>query len=95
MSKQKKDLIKRQYLKLKELDFLIFSFLIKSNFLNNRIRYLYFFNYTILNNKFFWKNHCLLTHNNLSVNRFSYLSRSNFKNLINCGYINLIKKSSW
>lgn len=95
MSSQKKDLIKRYYIKLKELDLLIFSFLIKSNFLNNKIRYIYFFNYTILNYKFFLKNHCLLTRNNLSINRFSYLSRSNFKNLINCGYINLIKKSSW
>jgi len=90
-----KDLKKRSFLKKKELNILILKYLIKNGQIANKERYLYILYLNQLNIKFFLNNHCLLTKNNISINRFSFLSRSNFKNLIHCGYFNNVRKSSW
>ena len=95
MSNYNKDFLKRLFLKKHELNILTFSYLLKIKNLKNKERYLLYLNLNKLNLKFFINNHCLLTKNNISVNRFSYLTRSNFKNLISCGYINNINKSTW
>lgn len=90
-----KDKNVRLFLKKKELNILALKYLYKHNTLNSIERYLFISKINNLGIKFFLNNHCLITQNNISVNRFSYLSRSNFKNLINCGYMNNIKKSTW
>lgn len=95
MSNTKKDFNKRLKKKTNELNYLVFSFLLKNSYFNNNERYLFFIKFNNLNKFFLIKNHCLLTNNNTSVNRFSNLTRSNFKNLISCGYVNHIKKSTW
>ena len=94
-STYKKDLKKRICLKNNEWNYLLFSFLIKTNFLNNIESYKFFINFNIINKKFFIQNHCLLTKNNISINRFTSLTRSNFKSLSAFGLINNIKKSTW
>ena len=94
MANLKRDLNNRLKKKSNEINYLVFSFLLKNLLFDKNERYLFFIKFNKLNKYFLIKNHCLLTKNNTSVNRFSNLTRSNFKNLISCGYINKIKKSA-
>ena len=94
MSTYKKDVYKRISLKNKELEYLLFSFLSKNNFLNNLENYKFLLKLNSINKKVFLKNHCLLTGNNIAINRFTSLTRTSFKGLIADGYINNIKKST-
>lgn len=95
MPSYKKDLKKRIDLKKNELNYLLYSFLSKTNFLNNEESYKFLLNLNKVNEKFILRNHCLLTKNNNSINRFTSLTRTAFKSLTSYGYINNIKKSTW
>jgi len=89
------DLKKRLYLKKKEIIKLVYLYLIYSKEISNLNRYklyLYFFFSRKLKKNFEITNHCILTKNNKAVNRFTGLTRSNLKYLINWGYLNGIRK---
>lgn len=93
-----KDLKKRLFLKKKEILKIVCIYLIFSKEISNLNRFKIFINFFFskkLNINFELKNHCILTKNTKSVNRFSSLTRSNFKYLITWGYINGIRKWSW
>lgn len=93
-----KDLKKRIILKKKEILKLVCIYLIFSKDLSNIHRYKIYINFFFskkLNMSFELKNHCLLTKNSRAVNRFTSLTRSNLKHLINWGFINGIRKDSW
>jgi ribosomal protein S14 len=92
-----KDLKKRFFVKRLEYTKLVCNFLIYSNFISNLDRYKIFFNFYFskkIKKNFELNNHCILTKNTKAVNRFSSLTRSNFKNLISCGFLNGITKYS-
>lgn len=93
-----KDVKKRYFLKKIEIKKLICIFLIFSKELSDIERYKIYINFFFskkLNINFELKNHCILTRNTRAINRFTSLTRSNLKHLINWGYINGIRKWSW
>ena len=93
-----KDLKKRILLKKKEYLKIACLYLIFSKEISNLNRYKIYLNFFFskkLNINFELKNHCILTKNTKTVNRFSGLTRTNFKHLINWGYMNGIRKWSW
>ncbi len=92
------DLKKRIFLKKKEFLKLVCLYLIFSKEISNLNRYKLYLNFYFskkLNINFELKNHCILTKNGQAVNRFTGLTRSNFKYLINWGYMNGVRKWSW
>lgn len=93
-----KDIKKRGFLKRIEIVKLVCLFLIFSKEILDIERYKIYINFFFskkLNINFELKNHCILTKNTKAVTRFSSLTRSNFKHLINWGYINGVRKWSW
>jgi hypothetical protein len=90
-----KDLKKRFFLKKIEIIKIVCLFLIFSQEILDIERYKIYINFFFskkLNINFELKNHCILTKNTKAVNRFTALTRSNLKHLINCGYINGVRK---
>jgi hypothetical protein len=90
-----KDIKKRFFLKKIEIIKLVCLFLIYSKEILDIDRYKIYINFFFskkLNINFELKNHCVLTKNTKAVNRFSSLTRSNFKHLINLGYFNGMRK---
>jgi hypothetical protein len=93
-----KDFKKRIFLKRIELKKLICLYLIfcnKISILEKYKLYINFFFSKKIKINFELKNHCILTKNTKTVNRFSSLTRSNLKHLINWGMLNGIRKISW
>jgi len=81
-----KDIKKRYLLKGIEFKKLVNLFLIFSKEISNVERYqlyMYFFFSKKIHINFELKNHCILTKNTKTVTRFSSLTRSNLKHLIN------------
>lgn len=84
-----------------------FRYILKKNEYSNLISLYWNYIFNIKNSKKYFlkkkylknkklklKNFCLLTKNQKTF-RFSRITRYNFKNLINRGYINNIRKSTW
>lgn len=93
-----KDLKKRIFLKKIEIKKLICLYLIfcnKISILEKYKLYINFFFSKKIKINFELKNHCILTKNTKTVNRFSSLTRSNLKHLISWGMLNGIRKISW
>ena len=93
-----KDLKKRFLLKKKEVLKLVCIYLIFSHEISNINRYKIYMNFFFskkLNISFELKNHCLITKNSRSVNRFTRITRSNLKHLIDWGHLNGFRKDSW
>lgn len=93
-----KDLKKRIFLKKKEFSKLVCIYLIFSNEISDLNRYKIYINFFFskkLNINFERKNHCLITKNTKSVNRFTQLTRSNLKHLIEWGLMTGICRNSW
>lgn len=93
-----KDLKKRIFLKRIELKKLICLYLIfcnKISILEKYKLYMNFFFSKKIKINFELKNHCILTKNTKTVNRFSSLTRSNLKHLISWGMLNGMRKISW
>lgn len=93
-----KDIKKRNLLKRIEFFKLVNLFLIFSKEITNVERYkiyMYFFFSKKIHINFELKNHCVLTKNSKTVTRFSSLTRSNLKHLINWGLLNGIRKWNW
>ena len=93
-----KDVKKRCILKKLEFVKLVCLFLVFSAEISNVERYKIYINFFFskkLNINFELKNHCILTKNTKAVNRFSSLTRSNLKHLINWGMLNGIRKWTW
>ena len=91
-----KDLKKRLNIKKKYLIKLIcFFFICNNNLIQKEYSkiLLKFFFFKKMN--FELKNHCILTKNTKTVYRFSSLTRTNWKSLIEWGYLNGIHKYSW
>ena len=75
-----KDLKKRFFIKKKEILKIVCIFLIFSKEISNILKYkifLFFFFSKKLNINFEIKNHCILTKNTKTVNRFTSLTRTN------------------
>jgi hypothetical protein len=80
------DLKKRFFLKKKELLKISCVFLIFSKEISDLEKYKIYLNFFFskkLNLNFELKNHCILTKNTRTVNRFTAITRSNVKHLIN------------
>jgi len=93
-----KDLKKRIFLKRIELKKLICLYLIfcnKISILEKYKLYINFFFSKKIKINFELKNHCILTKNTRTVNRFSALTRSNLKHLISWGMLNGMRKIIW
>ncbi len=93
-----KDLKKRTLFKKKEFLKLACVYLIFSKELSNINRYKIYINFYFskkLNINFERKNHCIMTKNSRSINRFTRLTRSNLKHIIEWGLLNGIRKNSW
>lgn len=93
-----KDIKKRYILKRIEFIKLACLFLVFSAEITDLERYKIYINFFFskkLNINFELKNHCVLTRNTKAVTRFSSLTRSNLKHLVNWGLLNGIRKWSW
>jgi len=80
-----KDLKKRLFLKKKEILKIVCIFLIFSKEIPNFDKYKIYLNFFFskkLNLNFETKNHCILTKNTKTINRFTSLTRTNLKNMI-------------
>jgi len=79
------DVKKRIFLKKKEFLKLVCLYLIFSNEITNLNKYKIYLNFFFskkLNLNFEVKNHCILTKNTKTVNRFTSLTRTNLKNIL-------------
>lgn len=93
-----KDLKKRVFIKKKELLKISCIFIIHSKEISNLLKYKIYLNFFFskkLNLNFEFKNHCILTKDIKAVNRFTSLTRTNLKNILDWGYLNGLRKRSW